>query len=256
MKITNKIFIGLLIFLWVIWWVYWNQLMTTLSPYQTKYIDPYKITNKTDKEIMAPYTDIDRNIWWNKFNESIRTTLSWFRIWTLLPNIIDYWNFKLENVLYTLNYWSRGSCSRSCGWWVKVRYIWCTRDDRSNVSTSYCWVSSFESTSCNTQSCVSSNFSVKTASTNNWLPTLMRSVTAYKQNWVWYTKVDCRYDKSATESYSCHSWYRRWTTNSCNAWNDTWCYNIYWEVIDSNTNDPKLRWVWGIRRRTWGSNPW
>ena len=39
-----------------------GQKMIILEPHASTYVEPYKITNLTDKKLFAPYTDLNNNI--------------------------------------------------------------------------------------------------------------------------------------------------------------------------------------------------
>jgi len=266
----KKIILIILFQIILLSWVGATQNIVELSWNETKYIDPYYITNKTSNSIMAPYTDTNWNIWWNFFNNITRSITPWINFWTNLSSVIDYWSFEVGNAWYSISYWAWNPCSVSCWWWTKARYLSCLRTDWTIVNWSLCWLtSSWEAVSCNTQVCTSpcTNYSKRIhngsryatdfncrawATVRIWqyafigwcgwwarastscttIPSNALSVSL--SNYDWIARAVCNYTQCVAVNWSC------WTTNnSCTAWTLS-------DIADSSTQYLwKCNWLYG-----------
>ena len=129
-----------------------GQKKVILNPKASTYIEPYKITNLTNKKLFAPYTDLSNNILWNSLdikksskpsnshwfkwifniggtNYSIKNI--WKKFWDKLPTSYTKWWFKIENITYKWVAWKYWSCNS----WTKIRSISCKIENTSIVSS-------------------------------------------------------------------------------------------------------------------------
>ena len=237
----KKILKTILIFLLIIafWGVSYGatQKYVILEANETKYIDPYEITNDTDKKIFAPYTDNSEQVLWNikerldistweksfsfMWNKSIdfktysQNKFS-FDSMQKLNNTFTIWWFSVKDATYSWNEWDYWSCSETCWGWNRVRTISCKRWNWAFMDEKYCnlWSKWIESESCNTHACY-----VTTCNSSN----------LWKKNASWQT---C---KVRTESWTRYSWcketrYKNWSCASYNYY--TWKLPQYY--IDHN----------------------
>ncbi len=183
--------------------------------------------------------------------------------------VICYWRFNYPTKVFFGNVWSilvtfwhTRLRSWSAMWarieWCKSVYWdpWNLKFDWNSINTAqykflWWWAFSVWDSWYGEYIKPADNFVTKSYTAPGMVEWLNRIVTAYKENGDWYTKVNCSY-----KEFHCDSWFKKWTSNFCSAWENTWCLNISWTVLNSDTNNPWLKIVWWAAEKTWETYPW
>ncbi len=223
-----------------------TQQVLELNPYETKYTSNYKVTNNTNKKILAPISDTSWNIlnnykWISSDINNLKNSFFTFGSNQKINNSYTVGWFTISDASFSKTYWSRSSCSATCGWWTKFRTVTCDREDWVFWVWSLCWLTSgIETISCNTQPC-SSSCSSQTSYTRQNVP-LADALVWYIPwtSWAAAVKYNCRYNNGFWWWYYWHATARSWAYEAYNHWSQCKVWTTYtvcnWECWTTNNS--------------------